>query len=433
MRKFYFYIEPYVYSNLLANKLLLYNTFSYSSLVFEFSDINSFEIIKRIFLKENNRCIEINDILISNFEFVSFINKCKSLFMGDLIQCFVDPFVIDFKPKINSDNKKYSVDGKWESLKLRNTLHELTIIINNPSTLCDNNLLLETGLKQILFPCFDNNKNDENISFPRLENYLSDFDISRLINISIIGDIFLLNDYSSFIDFFKKSRITISLYYKDISENYFAKIVNLSQNIEILIWVDQSIDFNKIEKLNESGIHHKIKVYFRFIISNENEVQLLENTLTNMMINYNLIPFFIKTNLSFFEEFIYNAKPEILNQELLDRDLLSRMYINQLFYGNLFIFPNGDIQSNLNLNRIGNINTDHLIDGLKRVNFDVDEAWHMTRNNVSPCDACVFQFMCGPISNYEFTLGKMNLCSYNPYMNKWKGEMGYLPIEQFSQ
>jgi len=431
MPKHFFYIESYVYSILLDKKLLLYNTFSYSSLVFEFTSTKILDIIREIFLIGSGRIIEINDLLNSNPEFVDFVGKCKYLLMGDLIQCDIAPFVLDFKPKINSDNRKLDINGNWESLNIRNSLQELNFVINNPKTLCENDSLLENGIKQILFPCCVL-RNNENVLMSNIEKYLKGIDISRFTQISVIGDIFQLNDYESFIYFFKNNNIKISLYYKDLSENYFSKISNLDiENIGILIWVDQIVDFNQIEQLINFGIQAKIPTSFMFVISDENELQYVENKLSNMTINFSVVPFYKKTNLAFFEEYVYNDKSVILNQELKDRNLVSRMYINQLYYGKLFIFPNGDIHSNPNLNKLGNLNSGFLIDVLKQVNLDAQEGWLMTRNKVSPCDDCVYQFLCGPVSNYEYSIGKMNLCWYNPYLNKWKGESGYEPVEKF--
>lgn len=419
MLKEIFYIEPFVYSNLIGNKLLLYNTFTYTSLEFTFNDIVALNMIEKLFLNGINRSIENNNYSFSNFEFDQFIQECKKMFMGDLIQCSKTPFVLNFKSKVNYDNRKTGLKGNWESLNLRTSLQEINLIINNPKTLCENELLLEFGFKQILFPCYAL-KTCDNISIFKLKKFLGDFDISKLAHVSIIGDIFVLNKYELFLNYFQNIKIKICLYYKDVSDNYFFLIEKYGlENTEVLIWVDQNFDFKRIECLYKTSLLSKIPIKFVFVVSKENDIRYIEDKLSNIITNYNLVPFYDKTNLLFFEKNVFNIKSDILNQKLEDRELLSRMYINQLYYGKLFILPDGFIYSNPNLNNIGKIDNDNLLDVLKNVNFNEKEAWLMTRNNVMPCKDCIYQLLCGSISNYEYFMGKMNLCHYNTYSNEW--------------
>jgi len=192
------------------------------------------------------------------------------------------------------------------------------------------------------------------------------------------------------------------------------------KTISLIIWVDQEIDYKQIEFILNMNIGNDLK--FMAIIEKENDIREFENLIKDYSINCDFVPFYNNTNRSFFEHFIYNTKNDLMGQNLSDRDIFSRMLINQLNFGKLYIMPNGKIYSNLNLKSIGNIENDSLLESLTKAILDKNQAWIKTRNSVYPCDKCIYKFICTPISSYEYFINEMNLCTFNPVLNKWKGE-----------
>ncbi|MCL2413707.1 MAG: hypothetical protein FWC94_00425 [Bacteroidales bacterium] len=45
--------------------------------------------------------------------------------------------------------------------------------------------------------------------------------------------------------------------------------------------------------------------------------------------------------------------------------------------------------------------------------LDENTAWRKTRTE-KPCSECLYQYLCPPPSNYEFAIGKFNLCTAKP-------------------
>ena len=72
----------------------------------------------------------------------------------------------------------------------------------------------------------------------------------------------------------------------------------------------------------------------------------------------------------------------------------------------------GNIYSNLNEKAIGNIKNMDLSKAIYK-EISVGKGWWKTRANVVPCKNCLYKFICPPISNYEYAIGRYNLCKIN--------------------
>ncbi|MDP2423898.1 MAG: hypothetical protein Q8M23_06085 [Bacteroidales bacterium] len=372
-------------------------------------------------MKENSRTIKVEDFDLLNSELSSFINECRNLFFGDLIECLERPLILQPLPKVNRDFRNAGLKVSWEILNIKNSLKELYIFVNNPKTQCVNEPLLNFGYKQILFPFYYSNKIDNDV-IDSIPGFLANMDLAKLEKIVILGDVFTLQGFSNFIDFFKYNKIQLHFFYRDFDFKYFSKIEALKiKMLTLVFWVNNDVDHEVINYLVNHCTNFKINVQFKTIVTSEQDVSIVNENLGEYLKHYELVPFYDTTNGTFFEENVYNTKSDLLEQKLSERELFSRMFINQLNYGRLYILPNGDIYSNLNLISIGNIGNNDLIEVLKKLTLNDEEAWLKTRNMVAPCKDCIYHFVCGPITSYEYFMDKMNLCAYNPYMNRWQG------------
>ena len=43
--------------------------------------------------------------------------------------------------------------------------------------------------------------------------------------------------------------------------------------------------------------------------------------------------------------------------------------------------------------------------------MDKGKSWWKLRTNIKPCNNCLYNLLCPPISNYEYVIGKYNLCN----------------------
>ena len=122
------------------------------------------------------------------------------------------------------------------------------------------------------------------------------------------------------------------------------------------------------------------------------------------------MPYYTGDNIYFFESIVYQSKNNILSTKWSKKDIFSHQYINSNFFGNLFLFPNGDVYSNLNQLKLGNLLNDSL-NVLVYKELSNVKSWRLTRDLVQPCSNCLYKYLCPPISDYEHVIGKFNLCN----------------------
>ena len=70
--------------------------------------------------------------------------------------------------------------------------------------------------------------------------------------------------------------------------------------------------------------------------------------------------------------------------------------------------PDGVVKADMNAPAIGNIQFDNILDIIQNELIS-NTAWRRVRDS-HPCDSCIYQFICPPLSNYERIIGQDNLC-----------------------
>jgi len=95
--------------------------------------------------------------------------------------------------------------------------------------------------------------------------------------------------------------------------------------------------------------------------------------------------------------------------------LFTNQTINSHYFGKLIVSSNGDIYSNPNLPKIGIIK-DSIYDIVFK-SLRYKSSWMLLRQNVFPCNQCVYRLFCPPISNYEYNIGQNNLCTIKTFVN----------------
>jgi len=80
----------------------------------------------------------------------------------------------------------------------------------------------------------------------------------------------------------------------------------------------------------------------------------------------------------------------------------------------------------------GNINDTTLEQALNHPEFK--KHWNITKDQIDVCKDCEFRHMCTDcrvfIMDPENIYSQPAKCTYNPYIAKWQGEEGYVPIEE---
>lgn len=160
--------------------------------------------------------------------------------------------------------------------------------------------------------------------------------------------------------------------------------------------------FKDLKKYLEIEITFLVKSKSDFIQANE------------LITTFNLTNFIFKPyyndNLSFFEENVFLNKEDMLRGKRKIEEIYKNKIVNSTNFGKLIISNKGEVFVNMNENKIGELSNFDITTILKNT-LTPENNWLETRINKSPCNKCLFQLLCPPISNYEKVINKYNLCN----------------------
>lgn len=403
------YIEPYVYINVVKNDSILYNTITKKILLYE----NNSTIAKLLNpINFNNYLIEISeDDLIDIKEFIFDI---RNLFFGDLIKKGSKLEKTSTKaPIIKIPPKSLSED--IENYKNLNKLSEISFYLNNKT--CFENLedvsILKNIHKQFHFSLAEETLYKE-IEIDNITKILSQVKKMPLKKINIIsGNIFKYDKIKDLIENLKEYSFDIKyyLYYYNLYCNI--KDIELFKDSEMSIGITFPIKkkYLKIllDKLNNENFNYKLS----FVITDRKDFEIADDLIKHFKITrYEFKPYYLSKNKSytFFRENVFPSKKNLLNSQLTLMQLNLKKHVNRNFLGKFSILPNGDFFSNINHKSLGNV-LNNSIENMIEMELLVRKNWKLTKSNLKPCANCIFNILCPNISNYEFIIGKNNLCT----------------------
>jgi len=99
----------------------------------------------------------------------------------------------------------------------------------------------------------------------------------------------------------------------------------------------------------------------------------------------------------------------------------------------LFVDKTGEIKNCPEMSfSYGNITFVSLVDIVN--SEDYRKLWFVKKNEIDVCSVCEFRFICTDcrafIKDSENIYSQPSKCTYNPYIAKWAGEDGYVPVEE---
>ena len=406
MKKFWFYIESYVFLSLKKNMAVLYNTLNGE--IFEITDSDILKIIRRLNTKKNHQIIMITEQELQISKINEFVNSLRNNYMGDLLDVsFSQKKPIQLIPyiKIHKDihylkeNQNQSTDTG-----IKNYLHELTIYFDNACSL--NCSICKDAFKQ--FTCCTKSISNEVIDLHKILGFLDVFKKQSLL-INIIGS------QKNLLEFLENSNNKMGEYF---SYNWYVHILNINKGIE---------SFTKFEKfkmhviINEPGNkkyteyiqiirNSNLKVVYKFLIQNEldyiNTEKLIQQ---HEIVEYQIQPYFNGENNNFFKQNVFLNKEDLAENKSTFKDILTNNKINKNYFGRLYILNNGDVQSNLHSKKLGQIDSD--VKEMLFSELDSQRSWRKLRKNCFPCKSCAYNLICPPISDLEQSIETNNLCN----------------------
>lgn len=411
---FWFYIESYVHLFLKNNDLLLYNTLS-GEIIENKDNPTIVKFVRRLSSKKNFMSMKLKEnYLKSNPKISEFIKRVRKKYMGDLIDVSfvpIQPFVMSPLFNLMKDPariKKESTRSIGENII--SYLKEISIYINSECNLdCQ---MCNDAYKQFLF-CHKEYRNKE-IDIQNLSNFFSHANLNSLIKINVLGgDIFKHSKLKDIVGVLRSISVpkVFHIHYKNFIYSSDKLKFFDDKFFSLRFLINSPIDLIAIELAIKFSKNIKNKCFFIFTVQQESDIESINSIIKKYKLNnFLLIPYFNGKNISFFKKFVYiKSKKMISESKPTKKDIFSRMVFNTTNFGKIFIKSDGQIFGNFNFRNIGKLGKDTLHEILYKEMYH-GKSWRKLRPNVIPCKSCVFNLLCPPLSNYEYVIGKNNLC-----------------------
>jgi pseudo-rSAM protein len=407
MKKYWLYLESYTMLFPTKKAILVYNTISGDHFRINSKDF-LLKIINELQDKKNGYCIEISESMRNSKEIADFIRLMRECFCGDIIdQEFTSMKPFSLHPSFSIINRRERIiENNSISIgeKILNYLHYMTLQITGKCSLqCDHCL---SFFCQVMTCTSSSYELDPSV----IENLLFQLSGSSLKSIDIIGGNPLqYSKWELLLDILKQNKFSYNWYidYRFIINSYLKIKDILSFNSHINIIVKE--DFNEIilEKICTIIDEEHISIYF-LIASEDQYRKAILFSEKQLIKDYMLFPIYTFSNESFFKEFVYVDEESIVSSLISKKRIMSNMNINKMNFGKITILANGEAYSNMNYPTLGNIEEDSIYELLIH-EIKEGESWFRIRDQ-KPCTDCIYQWLCPSPSNYEFVIGKPNLC-----------------------
>lgn len=412
MKKFWFYLDPYTFVFKGIRGWLVYNSLNGESIDVDNSQTEITRILEEINKKDSGYCTLLTERQVENEIIHRFINNIKKTFCGDIIDCSlskVKPFVI--KPLLdllNDPRKSELSKDMFNHDNLLSYIHDVSIYIN-------------TTCKMFCKYCNAYYKQNQFCTLYTQKQMLCIEDYNELllrlntIGIKKIklfgGDLLscsLFDELLKLIDYFNID-VEIYIHYRNILPLKLSHI-EFNNNLSFFILSDSiSIKEENIKKLDRECSLNNIFYSWIFVITSEDELNIINNLINDNKISANLFPFFNGSNLDFFKQYVYLNKGDILDETISKKQIFSRQVLNENFFGKISIMPDGSVYTNLNGTSIGNLKTNSLNEIIYN-EISKGDSWLHTRSQ-GICLDCRFRYLCPSPGSYELVIGNRSLCN----------------------
>lgn len=122
----------------------------------------------------------------------------------------------------------------------------------------------------------------------------------------------------------------------------------------------------------------------------------------------------------------------VCNPWLYNESIRRNTYFNKKLYIDCFGQIKNSPECSDSFGQIAQFSPAELSDLVQSKDFT--ELWHITKDMCCICSDCEYRHMCVdnrvPYSNGHGMFRHRVACTYNPYIARWHGQLGYVPVEQ---
>jgi pseudo-rSAM protein len=401
IKKYWFFLEPYVYFIKKSNNVLIYNELN--GIYKEFIGILDpilLKVIERFnSIEDENRIIEIDSAELQSKELLSFIASIRYSFSGDILEMGAD-----FKPLVPVQSIHITDDVEFMKI--------------------DNEYLLNYEIKLSVMEITINTSVNEKGCSVNKHIFKEVCDIKKQCD--IYKYIHLL---SKQIPEFNKLRNLHLICYRTSLFDQLRGLITSINTIPVCIHTEIDVAFQAISAFGDSY------TYYIYLHPSEEEFQKLENLIRNIqcriipfvsvecnddvkklenLLKYslepNIQPVYTGQNIEFFEENVYLLKEDILSQKLSVYEILVNQILNKNIFGRVYIGEDGSISSLGVEETKFCLSKNHILDFVYE-QLKYKNNWFLVRNKLPRCGECIYQDLCPPVSFNEFLLNKFDMCN----------------------
>ena len=412
-KNYWFILDNYVHVSVKDHRVLFYNPLNGKILEYNLNESVS-KLVRRLQSPKNLLVIRLSQKELLNPEISQLVHDLRGYFMGDLIDASltkIKPLQMMPYTKVHKDVEiiKKRPDRSVGDNMMK-YLVEVSLYINSHCFQdCD---ICGSAYKQFLC-CTRSKYRKKELSIQSIEDLFKQLPEASLGRVNILG-----GDIFKFSKLEKLLAILNGLYFEKI---FYTHYLNLFQQEEkfrlfpvdsfsINIVVTFPVEENQWKMSMALLQVHNIKPGFLFIVSSETDITRAEELIISYQLdNYSFHPFFNGKNLEFFKRNIFLYREDLREAKPTDKEIHARQLVNPFLFGRLTILSNGDIYANVNASRLGTLNKDTIHDAVYK-EMSRGKSWRRIRKRIEPCKRCTFAALCPPLSNYEYVMGRNNLC-----------------------
>lgn len=416
-KTYWLYLESYVHPTIVEGNILLYNSLSGRHI-----EVKNKPVITGVMeqLLHNNYSIEITDTDLLHDDLKDFVLLIKKEFFGDIVDqalTLKKPFQI--KPFVLINQSTDLDGGNDEYLlyyDLMKNIRELSLYITSH---CGQDCRECDGVyKQVPF-CTCVSKERGYMSFSAMAVLIEKLRKIGIPRLNILGGnifehpeinrvIFLLNLCEMEINYYSHMKNLAQVY----TNHKLFKAIN-TRNSRLTLLINELSTVDAYDHLIEALPFPAENIVYHFVLENEADLARVERFVERHAIQrYLLHSFYNGSNHDFFEKFVFIDSTDIRENTLDMKELLTRKSINTNDFGKVYIMANGDLHTNVNQPALGNIEHEAIQQLIRKEMCD-GKSWRRVREAVETCKECLYHHLCPPLSNYEYALGRNNLCHIN--------------------
>lgn len=403
--KYWLSILPHVYYVQKKGKALLYNTQTGENI--HTQNVQIIDFIEQMHDRKNLGVIGIDEttyMQTGNFIKESILKNICS------ITTIVDgqPKPVQLMPILNLQRDVEKLLKKEDRSLGEDVLHYLSDVTIHINHSCELECAACRNYFMQFFHC-SQSFNAENIDFNLLMSFLKQLTFTLIRRLSITGgNIFLYPHFTELITFLQKEGIKpmFGIHSGNIDTNKMILLDDFPVEIFVSFPLKDAFINNIVSQL-------KRKEYTKiiFCVTSEETYHQAELLVSEYTIeNYEYRPFYNGDNEIFFKE-MYLSKDDLFGDIISQRMIFAHQKLNTNFFGKIYLFPNGNIKAHPSKEILGNSRQELLVKILEK-EMRTNTAWRAIRDQ-SPCDECIYQFLCPSPSEYEWALNKSNLCNIN--------------------